>query len=305
VIRVSDGHAAAPAIDLTIGDDELLVIVGETASGKTELALRLARAFDGEVVGADSVQVYRGFDVGSGKPTAAELDGVRHHLIDVAEPNEPFDAARYVRAADAAIAEVRARGRRPIVCGGTFLWVRALIYGLAEAPSAPAELRASLVAESQSIGPAAMHARLAAVDPASAARLHPNDTTRVVRALEVHALTGTPLSTLQAAHGFRTQRHRARLVAIAHGRERIEERIAGRVARMLENGWVDEVRALIAAGHGEARAMGAVGYAEVAAFVRGELPEAELAPSIVRATRIFARRQRTWLKGAEVTYLRA
>ncbi len=285
--------------------DELLVIVGETASGKTGLALELSRRLGGELIGADSVQVYRGFDVGSGKPTADELGGVPHHLIDVADPGEPFDAARFVTLADAAIADVRARGRVPIVCGGTYLWVRALLHGLADAPQAPPEIRARLQREVDEGGAAALHARLAEVDPEAATRLHPNDTLRVTRALEVFEATGRTMSSIQAAHGFREQRHRARVHAIRRPREELEARIAERAAAMLAGGWIDEVRALVAAGHGEVRAMRAVGYAEVRAFVAGELPEAELLGAIVRATRVFARRQRTWLAKADVGWLDA
>ena len=286
-------------------DGELLVIVGETASGKTPLALEIARRVGGEVIGADSVQVYRGFDVGSGKPTRDELAGVPHALIDVAGPLEAFDAGRFISLADEAIAAAHAAGRVPIVCGGTFLWVRALIFGLAQAPSAPPEVRAALQADVAREGSPALHARLAAVDPSSASRLHPNDAVRIVRALEVHQTTGKTLSAWQSEHGFRTVRHRARLVAIAHEREAIEARIARRVDAMLAAGWIDEVEALIAKGYGEARAMSAVGYAQVRAHVRGELPREELATQITRATRIFARRQRTWLRGAEVEWLPA
>jgi tRNA dimethylallyltransferase len=282
---------------------ELLVIVGETASGKTGLAVDLARRFGGEVVGADSVQVYRGFDVGSGKPTAAELDGVPHHLIDVADPGEAFDAARFVELADAAIADVRARGKIPIVAGGTYLWIRALLHGLAAAPRAEPAMRAALQAEAESIGSPALHARLAEVDPASAARLHPNDAVRIVRALEVHATTGRPLSSWQAEHGFRQARHHARQIAIGWPRAEIEARIARRVHAMLAAGWIDEVRRLIAEGHRDARAMGAVGYAEIRAHLEGTIDQGALEAAIVRATRIFARRQRTWLGKAPVEWI--
>jgi tRNA dimethylallyltransferase len=288
-----------------VGPDELLVIVGETASGKTRLALELARRHGGELIGADSVQVYRGFDVGSGKPTADELAGVRHHMLDVADPDEPFDAGRFVALADEAIADVRARGATPIVCGGTFLWVRALVHGLADAPQAPAAIRDRLQREVVEVGAPALHARLATIDPATAARLHPNDAVRITRALEVFEATGRTMSSIQQAHGFRAIRHRARLVAIRHARAEIEARIARRAEAMLAAGWIDEVQRLVAAGYGTSKPMRAVGYAEVHAFVTGRLAEAELLPSIVRTTRIFARRQRTWLAKADVTWIDA
>lgn len=283
-------------------NDDLLVIVGETASGKTALAVELARAHGGEIVGADSVQVYRGFDIGSGKPTTDELSGVVHHLIDVAEPEDLFDAARFVELADRAIADIRARGRVPIVCGGTYLWVRALIHGLAGAPRAPREVRESLQAEVASVGAAVLHQRLAQVDPASAARLHPNDAVRIVRALEVHQTTGRPLSAWQEEHGFRPIRHSARLLAIRHARDEIEARIDRRIDGMLRRGWIDEVRGLVAR-HPTARALGAVGYAEIAAFLEGRIAEEDLQTAIGRATKIFARRQRTWLAKAPVEWL--
>ncbi|MGZ3422913.1 MAG: tRNA (adenosine(37)-N6)-dimethylallyltransferase MiaA [Polyangiales bacterium] len=293
-------HVELPAGLPPVNPKQLLVIVGETASGKTALALELARKTGGEVIGADSVQIYRGFDVGSGKPTSDELGAVPHALLDVAEPGDPFDAAQFVELADAAIARARSEGRVPIVCGGTYLWVRALLHGLASAPRAPAELRAELQEEAAKLGSPALHARLARVDPASAQRLHPNDATRIVRALEVHATTGRPLSEWQAEHGFRTVRHDARQIVITWPREVIERRIESRVRAMLEAGWIDEVRRLIEAGHGETRAMRAVGYAEVAAHVRGEIARDDLEVAIVRATKTFARRQRTWLAKAPV-----
>ncbi|MEO7093241.1 MAG: tRNA (adenosine(37)-N6)-dimethylallyltransferase MiaA [Polyangiales bacterium] len=286
-----------------VGHDELLVLAGETASGKTALAVSLAKQHGGEIVGADSVQVHRRFDIGSGKPTAAELDGVPHHLLDVADAKHPIDAGRFVELADAAIADVRARGRVPIVCGGTYLWIKALLFGLAAAPSAPPELRASLQEEAARLGSPALHARLAEVDAATAARLHPNDAVRIVRALEVQATTGRTLSSWQAEHGFREVRHRARLVALARPRQELEERIALRVDRMLTAGLVEETRVLVDDGYAETRPMKAVGYAEATAHLRGELDAASLAPKITRATRIVARRQRTWLKGANVEWI--
>lgn len=291
--------------EIPLAEDELLVVCGETASGKTALAVALAEVIAGEIVGADSVQVYRGFDVGSGKPTAEELRGVPHHLLSMAEPDEPFHAGRFVAAADEAIAAIRARGRRPIVCGGTYLWIKALVEGLVEAPAADPATRAALQAELAAHGSAHLHARLSAVDPGSAARLHPNDAVRIVRALEVHALTGTRLSELHAAHGFRTRRHRARLLRVTRPREVLEARIAARVDDMLAHGLVDEVRGLVAAGYGETKPMRAVGYAQTRAHLDGALAAEELAGAITRATCVFARRQRTWLARADAILVEA
>ena len=282
-------------------EDELLVVVGPTASGKTELAIRLAERHGGEVVSADSVQIYRAFDIGSGKATAAEQARARHHLVDVADPLSPVEAQRFTEMAEAAIVDIRSRGKRPIVCGGTFLWVKALVWGLAPMPGASPEIRAEHARIAEAQGRAALHARLAEVDPESAARLAPNDLVRVSRALEVLALSGKTMSAWQKEHGFRGQRHAARLVAVRRAPEELDARIAARTEGWLARGWVDEVRGLVDKGYSEARAMGSVGYREVLAHVRGELPEAELKDAIVRSTRVFVRRQRTWLRDLDLT----
>lgn len=283
-------------------DAELLVVVGPTASGKTELALRLAERFGGEIIGADSVQIYRGFDLGSGKPTAEERQRAPHHLVDCADPDEPLDAQRFAELAEQLLAEIRARGRVPIVCGGTYLWVRALVRGLAPAPPADAAIRAEHAAFVAAEGRAALHARLAAVDPESAARLAPNDALRVSRALEVHALSGRTQSAWHAEHGFRTERHKARLYGVARERDELDRRIERRTRAWLEQGWIDEVRGLVDRGHGAARAMGSVGYRQIHEHLGGRIPAADLEASIVRATRVFVRRQRTWLRDEPVIW---
>lgn len=283
--------------------DELLVVVGPTATGKTELAISLCEAFGGEVIGADSVQVYRGFDIGSGKPTAAERARAPHHLVDIADPLEAIDAARWAELAEAAIDEVRARGRVPIVCGGTFLWVKALVFGLAPMPPADAALRARHADIAASEGRAALHARLASVDAEAATRLAPNDFVRVSRALEVFELTGRRQSDLYREHGFGGSRHRPRFVGQQRAREALDRRIEARAAAWLDAGWIDEVRDLCAHGYGDARAMTSVGYRQVRDHLRGQLPREELLGAVVRATRVFARRQRTWLRDLPVEWV--
>jgi tRNA dimethylallyltransferase len=285
--------------------DALVVLVGPTASGKTALAVELAERLCGEVVSADSVQIYRDFDVGSGKPSAEELARVPHHLVGALDPLEPVDASRFASMASACIDAIRARGKRPIVCGGTYLWVRALVHGLAEAPPASESIRAEHRAIALAEGRPALHARLREVDAASADRLHPNDMVRVSRALEVFALTGKRMSELQEGHGFRTTQTRANVFAIAWPWDTLSARIEARVQSFLAAGWVDETRSLLARGYGDARAMGAVGYKQVRAHLEGELDGAELETAIVRATRVFARRQRTWLRSADVRWIAA
>jgi len=269
--------------------------------------MRLASQLGGEILSADSMQIYRGFDVGTGKPSAEERAAVPHHLIDVAEPLEAWDAARWADEAVRLIGEIRARGRVPIVCGGTFLWVRALIYGLAEAPRGDEELRARHRAWAERDGRPALYAKLLEVDPKTAARLSPNDFVRVSRALEVFELTGKPMSEVQAAHGFREPRYLARLIGVARERAEQDELIAARVRAMLAAGWVREVEQLQAAGFGEARVMASVGYRQIAeALAAGAVAnEGALAEGIVRATRVFARRQRTWLRDQPVEWLPA
>jgi tRNA dimethylallyltransferase len=301
---VSADSLVLRALELYAEDpDAMLAIVGPTASGKTELAVLLAERLRGEIVSADSVQVYRRFDIGSGKPSAEERARAPHHLIDVIEPLEPIDAASYCERASRAIAEVRARGRVPILCGGTFLWTKALLYGLAEVPAASEEVRSRHRQLAETAGRPELHARLRTVDPASARRLHPNDFVRVSRALEVHELTGRPLSTWQAEHAFLRPRFPARLVAIAHEPAQLTLRVQARVAAWLTQGWIEETEELLRLGYEGARAMASVGYREIRAHLAGRLPRDELAPAIVRATRVFARRQRTWLNHVDVRWL--
>jgi tRNA dimethylallyltransferase len=287
----------------------LIAVVGPTASGKSELAVRLCQRLDGEVVSADSVQIYRRFDIGSAKPTASERAGVPHHLIDAFDPLEPVDAARFVQLGRNRIADISSRGKTPVLCGGTFLWVRALVYGLAAAPAADEAIRARHRSEAEQFGRPWLHARLREVDPQSHARLAPNDLVRVSRALEVYELTGKPLSALQASHGFREADYEVRFVGIRHEPAELAARIERRVLGMFERGWVDEVRGLIADGYAAARALRSVGYRQLGEALAGgrlvspgtELPE--LTAQVVRATRIFVRRQLTWLRDEPVTWL--
>ncbi len=292
------------ASDIQLERDELLVVVGPTASGKSALAMALAARLDGEIVGADSVQIYRHFDLGSGKPSPEDVAQIPHHLVDAIDPCEPFDAARFVTLAELAIADVRSRGKTPIVCGGTFLWVKALLFGLADMPPGNPTIRARHVADAERDGRTALHERLRVVDPAAAKRLSQNDLVRVSRALEVFELTGKTLTAWHAEHQLRGQRHRAQLIGVAREREDLDERIRTRTRVWLDSGWVEEVRALRdTRGYGEARAMQAVGFRQVCEHIRANQPREDLEDAIVRATRKFARRQRTWLRDQPVRWI--
>jgi tRNA dimethylallyltransferase len=273
----------------------LVVIAGPTASGKTGLAIALAERLGGEIVSADSQQLYRGLDVGTAKPTAAERARAPHHLLDVAEPGEGMDAARWVALADAAIREVAGRGRLPIVAGGTGLYLRALLHGVVDAPGRDPALRARLEEEAARLGRPALHARLAAIDPGAAARIRPNDLVRIVRALEI-ARGGSTQSALFAAHRFAPDRYRARLLALAPPREELHRRIEARVAAMFRDGILDEARALLARSGGALPPRLPIGYAEAADVVRGALPEAEAIARVAALHRRYARRQVVWLR---------
>lgn len=286
----------------------LIVIAGPTASGKTAWAHGLARALGGELVGADSVQVYRRLDIGSAKPTTEELDDIRHHLIDVVDLDAPYDASRYMADADAAIAEVHSRGRVPVVVGGTGLYLRALVTGLAQGIPADPVRRAALHARIAAGGRdelARMHDELRAVDPAYAARIHPTDPIRIVRALEVFAASGVALSEHHRRHAAEGPRYRARFMAIDIPRDVLRARVVARTDAMLARGWINEVAAILRDGYDPAlKPLQSVGYAEVVAHLRGELPASELRDRVVFASMAFAKRQRNWFRSeAGVTWV--
>ena len=275
----------------------ILVVTGETASGKERLAVAVARQVGGEIVSADSMKVYRGMDVGTAKASAEERRAVPHHLIDVADPGETFSTARWLDLAEAAVADVAGRGRVPIVSGGTALYLKALLEGLFEGPAADAALRDRLKAEAKSHGTLALHARLVEVDAAAASRIHPNDLRRIIRALEVWELTGSPISELQTQWGSDRPQYRPLLVAIRRSGADLDRRIAERVGRMAKAGLLDEVRRLAERPEGLAMGPGqAVGYAEVLDHLAGRLTWQETLDAIALHTRQFAKRQRTWLR---------
>jgi tRNA dimethylallyltransferase len=272
--------------------DPLCVLVGPTASGKSRAAIPVARALGAEIVSLDSMLLYRGLDIGTDKPT--DLCGIPHHGIDLLDPHDRFDVRRYIDLADRAIADIRARGRRVLVVGGTGLYLMALLKGLFEGPRCNAPLRQELAA----VDAAELHRRLATVDPETAKGLHPNDRRRITRALEVYEATGRPLREQQTQFAG-PDRHPAKIAGIRWPRADLARRIRERVAAMFDRGLVDEVRGLDLG----PTASQAVGYKEVLGHLRGEYDLAEARRLVERNTLRLARRQETWFKRFPVTWV--
>jgi len=273
--------------------DSCWVLVGPTASGKTEVALELARTHPVEIVSVDSMQVYRGMDIGTAKPTPEERASVPHHLIDVLDPEDGCNVARFRRMALEAIKGIRACGRRPLLVGGTPLYLKALLWGLMEGPATSQELRAALEQEARRLGADALHRRLARVDPEAAARIHPNDVHRLVRALEVHALSGAPISSRQRQFDGPPRVPHV-MVGLRWPRQELYARIDARVDRMMAAGLLEEVRSL--RGRLSRQARQAVGYKELMAYLDGRVSLEEAVLQIKRNTRRLARHQLTWYR---------
>lgn len=275
--------------------DVPLALVGPTASGKTEASVELAGRLGAEVVLIDSMTVYRGMDVGTAKPTPEDRLGVPHHLVDVADPTDPFSVAGFQRLAREAVAGIRSRGRLALLVGGSGLYYRAVVDDL-EFPGTERELRGRLEAEAAVLGAARLHARLSAFDPAAAAKMEPSNARRVVRALEVAALTGRPFSSFAEAWD-RYPEGRVRAAGVAVPPDALRARIEARVGRQLEGGLVEEVGSLLDGGFGPfLTASQAIGYLEVAEHLAGGLALDEARDRIVRRTRALARRQMAWFR---------
>lgn len=283
-------------VEITTSDHPLVVLVGPTASGKTALALKLAEQFDGEIVSCDAVAVYRGLDVGSAKPTTAERARVPHHAIDILDADEPSTAGDYARAARAALTEIKARGQLPIVTGGTGLYLRALLEGLAPAPPRDEELRERLRERAAQRGSEYLHRLLTRVDQAAAAAIHPNDVPKLIRSVEVTLAARRPQSEQWRAGRDRLQGFRVLQMGLNPPRVALYERINERAGRMFDEGLLEET-ATARERYGDAcRALGALGYAQAVAMLGGEMTRAEAIAAAQQGHRNYAKRQMTWFR---------
>lgn len=275
----------------------LIAIVGTTASGKSQLAMDLAAQIDAEIISADSMQVYKHMDIGTGKASPEDRRRVPHHLIDIIFPNEDFSASRYQERARAVIDQLVRRGKGIIVAGGTGLYIKALIRGLFPSPEGDHELRHELKKKATLLGKAVLWNELKEVDPLSASRLHPHDTVRIIRALEVHRQTGIPLSRWQERHSFRDSPYRVLQIGLMRSREDIKRRIEKRVDGMVTMGFEREVKSLLDMGYGRhLKSMQGLGYKQMAEYLHGER-EFNKAISLIKSeTKAYAKRQLTWFR---------
>jgi tRNA dimethylallyltransferase len=277
---------------------DIVIVQGPTASGKSDLAVRLAQEFSGEIINADSMQVYRGMDIGSAKPSRQMLDSVPHHLVSIIEPDQPFSAADFCRAAHEAIRDIHRRGNKAIIVGGTGLYIKVLTRGLIDSPGGDETIRSELGAFAAKYGNLELYRRLSVVDPVTADKLHPNDLLRIIRALEVLQMTGRPISELRNEHRFGdTTGYRYLKVGIAIDREELYRRIDDRVERMMEIGLVEEVEGLFAKGYSPMlKPMLSLGYRQICDFLMGKYTLQEAVRLIKRDTRRYAKRQMTWFR---------
>ena len=273
------------------------VIIGPTAVGKTDLSIEIARQLEAEIVSGDSRQIYRRLDIGTAKPSPIQQRTVPHHLIDLLNPDEPLNAARFAQLAWSCIHAIETRRKRPLVVGGSGLYIRALTDGLFAGPGANPSLRAALEAEAHSLGLQALHDRLAAVDPVAAGRIHRHDRVRIIRALEIYTLTGTPISQWQRQWQHPVRPRAFVLIGLTRDREDLRRRIAARTAAMLQMGLEAEVRRVLALGFPPTLpTLQSVGYAEIVAYLRGQWDLPRARELIERHTWRLAKRQLTWFR---------
>jgi tRNA dimethylallyltransferase len=276
---------------------KIVVVCGPTGVGKTGFAIALARRLGAEIVGADSMQVYRCMDIGTAKPTPSEQAAIRHHMVGIISPDRPFDAADYARTADPIVRNLSSRAVLPLVVGGTGLYIKALLFGLFEARKPDKAIRERLHTQAARQGGVILHARLRALDPETAARLHPNDTLRIVRALEIIESTGRPLSQHQAEHGFARPRFDSLKIGLTLPREELYARIDRRVEQMLAEGLEGEVRGLLSQGFSpELKSMQSLGYRHMTNYLAGLTDRVETVRLLKRDHRRYAKRQLTWFR---------
>lgn len=273
----------------------LLVIAGPTSVGKTRIAIELAKELNGEIISADSRQIYKGMDIGTAKPSKAEQDVVRHHILDVVNPDEPFSVGEYKRSAERIIEDIWQRNRLPIIAGGTGLYIRAVIDGLWEGPKADKELRDKLKKEEEVFGKGYLYDKLKEVDIETAKKTKPNDLVRIIRSLEVYYKEGKPISYFHRLHGFEAKNYNTVIIGLTMDRARLYKKIEERVDEMINIGLVDEVKALLKKGYDENTiSMTGVGYRQVIGYLKGDYNLEEAVRLIKRDTKRYAKRQYTW-----------
>lgn len=294
---LSSNHRLRNLIEASIASQPLVVLVGPTAIGKSRIAIEVAQALGTEILTADSTQVYRGMNIGTDTPSEEERQGVPHRLIDLVEPDEPFNVGEFRRQALPEISRLYEKGLLPLVVGGTGLYVRALLHGLWLGPPSDRALREQLEEEARDRGGGSMYQELGRVDPVTARRLHPRDTMKVLRALEVYRQTGAPLSKAHEKHGKEVTPFRALVLGLTMERAALYQRIDQRVDVELAKGLVDETRTLLAKGYSRGLvSMKSLGYRQMAGYLEGEYSFAEAVRRLKRDTRHFAKRQMTWFR---------
>ena len=290
-------HALPTAVTEDPIDADSWFVTGATAVGKTQIGLALAQRLGGEIISLDSMAVYRGMDIGTAKPSRTDRQLVAHHLLDILDADQEFSAAKYMRLARAAVDDIRGRGRIPVFVGGTPLYLKCLLRGLFVGPSANWPLRNAIEEELANVGQRALYDRLLQVDPLAASQIHPHDTRRLLRALEVQQATGEPISHQQVQFTTGRTADQVRVFVIRRPREELHQRIEERAERMIADGLVEEVRQLMAKPAGLSRtAAQAVGYREISAYLAGHIDLDAATENIKARTRRFAKRQETWFR---------
>ena len=276
---------------------KILAVIGPTASGKSSIGLSLAEHVGGEIVSADSMQIYRQMDIGTAKPSLADRRQVRHHLIDILNPDQPYNAGQFSSDADQAIAEIGQQSQVPIIVGGTHLYLKTLIHGLIAAPEVKPELQKELYVRLENEGVGALHRQLSQLDPEAAKKLHPNDSSRVTRALAVYLSTGRSIIDWQESHQFQELRYQPYYLAIRWEREQLYQRINQRVELMVEQGLVSETQALLDQGYSpELPALSSIGYKQAVSRIAGDIDQDQMIQQIQQASRRYAKKQLTWVR---------